>query len=186
MFSLFSYEAFGSATISVAGTIVYTALYRLYFHPLAIIPGPMLAALTFYYEIYFNVVKPGMFVWEIQRLHRVYGMFCLPSSVYLAPPKLVLEPIVRINPREVHISDLDFLDEIYSTSRPRNKDEIATSTLDLKISLGGTCQHAIHKGEQHLPRSSVNRKSRSSSRSSLQRLNSSATGSRTTRYKECQ
>ena len=69
MLSLFCYEALGSATLLTAGTIVYTALYKLYFHRLAKIPGPKLAALTFSYEIYFNVVKPGMFVWEIQRLH---------------------------------------------------------------------------------------------------------------------
>ena len=57
-------------------------------------------------------------------------------------------PIVRINPREVHVSDLSFLDQIYSTSHPRNKDEYATSTLDMKLSLGGACQHEIHKGRR--------------------------------------
>ncbi len=74
MFSLYSYEALAAAAILAAASIIYTAIYRLYFHPLAKIPGPKLAALTFWYEIYFNVVKPGMFVWEIKRLHQIYGM----------------------------------------------------------------------------------------------------------------
>lgn len=53
-----------------------------------------------------------------------------------------------MNPREVHISDLKFLDQIYSTSSPRNKDEITTKTLAMTLSLGGTCEHEIHKGRR--------------------------------------
>ncbi len=60
----------------------------------------------------------------------------------------MIGPIIRINPREVHVSDLSFLDQIYSTTQPRNKDEYATSTLDMKLSLGGTCEHEIHKGRR--------------------------------------
>ncbi|KAL9640587.1 MAG: hypothetical protein Q9164_000194 [Protoblastenia rupestris] len=147
MLSLISYEALASAALLAVGGIAYTAIYRLYLDPLAMIPGPKLAALTFYYEIYFNVVKPGMFVWEIKRLHEVYGMLYRPTDPS-GISNLHVGPIVRINPREVHISDLSFLDQIYSTSSPRNKDEYATSTLDMKLSLGGTCQHETHKGRR--------------------------------------
>jgi len=80
MISIFSYETFAAAGLLAAVSIVYTAIYRLYLHPLAKIPGPKLAALTFYYEIYYNLVKPGMFIWEIKRMHEVYGMRYLPRK----------------------------------------------------------------------------------------------------------
>jgi hypothetical protein len=48
-------------------------LRRLYAHPLSHIPGPKLAALTWWYEFYFDVIQPGRFVFKIQELHQKYG-----------------------------------------------------------------------------------------------------------------
>ena len=73
MFSMLSYETLSVVVAVVLGKIIYTAISRLYLSPLASVPGPKLAALTFWYEVYFNVFKPGMFIWEIKRLHEVYG-----------------------------------------------------------------------------------------------------------------
>jgi len=53
--------------------ISYTALYRLYFHPLASFPGPKLAGLTQWYEFYWNVIQPGQFTFHLQDLHHKYG-----------------------------------------------------------------------------------------------------------------
>ena len=52
---------------------VYGAVYRLYLIPVSKFPGPRLAALTFWYEFYYDVVKRGQYTWKIRDLHRQYG-----------------------------------------------------------------------------------------------------------------
>ncbi|KAF7118470.1 hypothetical protein CNMCM5793_007991 [Aspergillus hiratsukae] len=108
------------ALFAVIGTglAIYWAIlsiYRLYFHPLSHIPGPKLAAITHGYEFYYNVIKGGRFIWELERLHQVYG------------------PIIRINPREVHIKDPEYYNEIYASSlRKREKDPVLVKQFDLE------------------------------------------------------
>jgi hypothetical protein len=48
-------------------------IYRLYFSPLAKFPGPKLAALSKWYEFYYDVVLKGRFTFKIQELHKIYG-----------------------------------------------------------------------------------------------------------------
>lgn len=56
----------------------YGVIYRLYLSPIAHFPGRKLAALTFWYEFYFDVIKRGSYVWEIQKMHETYGI--LPNG----------------------------------------------------------------------------------------------------------
>lgn len=49
------------------------AIYRLFFDPLAKFPGPKLAALTRYYEAYYDVVENGQYTFKIDQLHEKYG-----------------------------------------------------------------------------------------------------------------
>lgn len=49
------------------------AVYRLYFHPLANIPGPRIAAITKLWEIKQNVWLKGHLIIEIKKLHEQYG-----------------------------------------------------------------------------------------------------------------
>ncbi|KAL5364358.1 cytochrome P450 [Aspergillus floccosus] len=101
----------------LASIVVWLALrsiYRLYFHPLSKFPGPKLAAITSGYEFYYNVIRRGMFIWEIERLHQQYG------------------PIIRVSPREIHIKDPNYYDEIYASSaRKREKDPILVAQFGL-------------------------------------------------------
>jgi hypothetical protein len=61
-------------TVALASlATVVEALRRLYFHPLAHIPGPKLAALTWWYEFYFDQIQPSRYVFQIQDLHKQYG-----------------------------------------------------------------------------------------------------------------
>ena len=53
--------------------ILYGVIWRLYLSPLAKYPGPRLAAITSWYEFYYDIIQPGRFPWEVQRLHDVYG-----------------------------------------------------------------------------------------------------------------
>lgn len=74
---------------------LYGAIYRLYLSPVASFPGPKLAALTFGYEFYYDIIKRGRYTWKISDLHKQYG------------------PIIRINPYEIHVIDPEFYDELY-------------------------------------------------------------------------
>lgn len=54
--------------------LISVAIHRLYFHPLAKFPGPKLAALTGWYETYFDVLAGiGLYIWEIEKMHEKYG-----------------------------------------------------------------------------------------------------------------
>ncbi|KAJ4865711.1 cytochrome p450 domain-containing protein [Trichoderma breve] len=97
--------------IGLAGLwIAYYILWALYnispFHPLNHIPGPKLAAATFLYEAWYDLILHGRYTHEIKRMHEIYG------------------PVVRINPEELHFDDIAFVDEIYAGGgRKRDKQQ---------------------------------------------------------------
>ncbi|KAH8688960.1 cytochrome P450 [Talaromyces proteolyticus] len=118
------------------GWLVTRTIYRLYFHPLHKIPGPRLAAATHIVEFYYDVVKGGKYIWEIERMHAKYG------------------PIVRINPRQIHINDPEFYEQIYAGSKStRDKDTSYPPRLSASLSVISTIPHNHHR----LRRSVMNR-----------------------------
>jgi len=56
--------------------LVGQAFYRLYLSPISKFPGPKLAALSKWYEFYYEVMKKGQFSFQIQKLHQKYGTIC--------------------------------------------------------------------------------------------------------------
>ncbi|MCJ1457978.1 hypothetical protein MMC28_008347 [Mycoblastus sanguinarius] len=104
------------------------AVYRLFFSPLAKFPGPKIAALTLWYEYYYDVVKRGRYSWKIKEMHEKYG------------------PIVRINPYEIHINDPDYYDEIYvSSSRRTEKYPWAAKMFGHSTSTLAAVSHEVHR-----------------------------------------
>ncbi|KAI1372942.1 cytochrome P450 [Hypoxylon crocopeplum] len=121
--------------IPVLGFVVWTcyvlflAIYRLYLSPLATFPGPKLAAITQWYEIYFDVFKQGggQFIFEIKRMHEIYG------------------PIVRINPHELHIDDPTYYDVLYATHRSYDKMEFFSYRFNAALSAFATADSKKHR-----------------------------------------
>jgi hypothetical protein len=58
---------------SVAVYFISVAFYRLYLHPLAKFPGPKIAALTRWYEGYYDLVLGGQYTFRIADMHEKYG-----------------------------------------------------------------------------------------------------------------
>lgn len=112
----------------VVAHLTYLAVYRLILSPLAKIPGPVLAGLTSWYEIYYDIILPGQYVWKIKEMHQKYG------------------PIVRVAPGELHVQDVEFLDEIYAgASRNREKYAFQLRTLPVPLSMGASRTHDLHR-----------------------------------------
>lgn len=85
-------EAFDTNTITsslVLGgvtSLLYTTwlvISRLYLSPIAKFPGPKLAALTMWYQFYYDVYLKGQYTWEIERMHAKYGEDRMRGDLYL-------------------------------------------------------------------------------------------------------
>ncbi|KAF7511511.1 hypothetical protein GJ744_004099 [Endocarpon pusillum] len=114
--------------------LVYGIIWRLYLSPIAQFPGSKWAALTLWYEFYFEIIKRGKYFQEIERMHSVYG------------------PIVRISPYEIHVKDPDWYDELYTSSN-RRRDKSAWHVGPTGgDSIFGTIPHEHHR----LRRSALN------------------------------
>jgi Cytochrome P450 len=130
----------------LAGGIVY----RLFFHRLAHIPGPWVAACTYLYAFYFNViVGDSRFYIQIEKLHQKYGMalgLCLVSRVTL----LIcgLGPVVRIAPDEVHLSDPENYDKIYQLGTKYLKSPRYYQSFGLSASTFGTLDAQLHRARR--------------------------------------
>ncbi|KAI0196946.1 cytochrome P450 [Astrocystis sublimbata] len=114
---------------SAVAYILFTSIHRLYLSPLARIPGPRLAALTQWFECFYDVALPAQYVFKIKSLHAVYG------------------PVVRIGPNDVSISDPDFVDQIYSPGpgRKRDKDYSKNKALGMDKSIFAALPHDLHR-----------------------------------------
>ncbi|ERF76666.1 hypothetical protein EPUS_09342 [Endocarpon pusillum Z07020] len=117
-----------SAVGLVVFYLIYLVVYRLFLSPISKFPGPKLAALTYWYEFWYDVVAEPEYTFKIGRLHKQYGS------------------ILRINPDEIHISAPDFYDTIYAGSgRKRDKWDWIVKSFGVDESLIGTLPHDDHR-----------------------------------------
>ncbi|KAH9483000.1 Cytochrome P450 monooxygenase [Psilocybe cubensis] len=109
--------------------IVARIVYRLTWHPLAIIPGPKLAASTSLYRAYYDVVCDGEWSEHLHVLHERYGT------------------VVRVGPNELHFSDPNAYADIYGTGSTFPKDEKMYRCFGSSKSVFG--QTDFHQAQKH-------------------------------------
>ncbi|KAK8017144.1 hypothetical protein PG991_008220 [Apiospora marii] len=113
--------------------VVYFAtlsFYRLFLHPLAHIPGPKLAAITRYYEAYYDLVQDGQYTFKIAELHKKYG------------------PIIRISPYELHVIDPAFYEKLYRQDGRWDKYGWAVGAFTAPGATIITVPHELHKARR--------------------------------------
>ncbi|PVI06026.1 putative P450 monooxygenase, partial [Periconia macrospinosa] len=168
------------ALLFVASTLVLYSLLivfrRLVLSPIAQFPGPRLAALTFWYEFYYDVIRCGRYSWKIKELHQRYG------------------PVVRINPYEIHVSDPAFYDSIYvGPSRRTDKFNFSARMFGTSLAAVGTTSHDLHRLRRSALNSFFSKRSISQLEPKIQRivdyachlLEERGSGSRKLSLKDC-
>ncbi|KAI1495097.1 cytochrome P450 [Biscogniauxia mediterranea] len=119
-----AYAVFGSF---LAYQICLT-IHRLYFSPLSSIPGPKLAAASYLYESYYEIVLGGQYFKRVAQMHDQYG------------------PIVRVTPNEVHWNDPEFIDMVYpNPGRKTNKPIWFAQRTGTPFSIVSTPDHDLHR-----------------------------------------
>lgn len=63
------------ATLLLLFYVASLVIYRLFFSPIAGFPGPRIAAVTGWYEFYYDYWKDGKYIFEIEKMHKIYGTF---------------------------------------------------------------------------------------------------------------
>ncbi|KUL84200.1 hypothetical protein ZTR_06934 [Talaromyces verruculosus] len=115
-----------TALVIIAGYMIYLVVARLLLSPLARFPGPKLAALSNWYEFYYDVLQQGQFTAHIQKLHHEYG------------------PIIRVTPTELHINDPEFFDILYARDGRRHKYDYFSGRFGYARDTFSTWQHELH------------------------------------------
>ncbi|KAH8772486.1 cytochrome P450, partial [Diaporthe sp. PMI_573] len=114
--------------------LITKVIYRLYVHPLSRFPGPKLAAATYLYGAYYDVVQEAQFVFKLNALHDTYG------------------PVVRISPGEIHVRDSGFFDTLHpgpgGKKTHRDKWHRANRANGAPGSLASAGPHALHRARR--------------------------------------
>ncbi|KAI9052648.1 hypothetical protein LZ554_003987 [Drepanopeziza brunnea f. sp. 'monogermtubi'] len=87
-----------------------------------------MAAVSFWYEFYWDVILGGQYTFQIGRLHQKYG------------------PIIRINPYELHVLSPSFYEKLYAgPGKRRHRWDWFTAQFGLPQSMFGSNDHDSHR-----------------------------------------
>jgi hypothetical protein len=101
-------------------TVISIGVYRVFFHPLAHIPGPIFAKLTHLWQTKSYFI--GNWHSDILKVHEKYG------------------PVVRISPDEISFVDGDALKRLYGHVKPCKK----VVSPCVKLIVDKMVQHVVH------------------------------------------
>ncbi|TGJ85535.1 hypothetical protein E0Z10_g3217 [Xylaria hypoxylon] len=147
---LWSFPSWQGISVVLVIYLAGTVFYRLTLHPLAHFPGPKLAAITRWYEGYYDLILDGRYTFKIKELHKKYG------------------PIIRISPYELHVNDPAFLNTLYN----HDVMEKYAWTYDAHTAKGSTAftvNHHLHKARRQ-PLNAVFSKAKVASRQDMIRM----------------
>lgn len=139
---LLSWRNIATGATLYFGTLVF---YRLFLHPLAKFPGPKLAAITRYFEAYFDIVQNGQYTFKIAEMHKKYGMVTWRIFCYSKLICFRKGPIVRISPYELHINDPAFFEQLYRQEGRWDKYVWAHNGFSVPDSTFSCINHDIHR-----------------------------------------
>ncbi|KJZ71258.1 hypothetical protein HIM_09331 [Hirsutella minnesotensis 3608] len=170
-----------AAAITAVICFITLAVYRLFFHPLARFPGPKLAAVTRWYEAYYDVVKDGQYTFQIAKMHKKYGEPYNRSSPSVTSPRRELNPsrqhqlilsnlgpIIRISPEELHINDSTYFEKLFRYEGRWNKYPWSIDAQNAHGAIIFTADHDQHKARRQ-PLNAYFSKARVASRQAIVR-----------------
>ncbi|KAI0595140.1 trichodiene oxygenase [Biscogniauxia sp. FL1348] len=115
--------------VAVAVVVYYASLvfYRLYLHPLAKFPGPKIAAISRWYEAYYDLILDGQYTFKIEKMHKQYG------------------PIIRISPYELHINDPLYFEKLFRQDGRWDKYAWSYDAFGAPLSAVSCSPHDLHR-----------------------------------------
>ncbi|KAI5842353.1 cytochrome P450 [Tricharina praecox] len=105
---------------------------RVWFHPLSHVPGPPLAAATYMYFSWYQVLQDGAMWQQLPALHEKYG------------------PAVRISPTDVDIMEPELYHQVFGLQTTYLKDHNMYKLTGLSRSSALTCDPVEHRARRSL------------------------------------
>jgi hypothetical protein len=129
------------ATVLIFGLI--NIIYRLYFHPLKKVPGPVWSAASSLPSFYHNFIRKGQWYREVARLHEIYGEH--PENYRPSYADMSKGPIVRFGPNEIHLSRPEHYETVYGNTSSFYKDPGFYAIMGMEEAMFCTVPNDLHR-----------------------------------------